>query len=82
MQLEIHSELLKNAAISEEEFRLELAIFLFEKKIFTLGKASELAGLPQLIFQRELAKREIPVHYGYDDFREDLAAAKQLKETL
>ena len=70
----------KNASMSEEEFRLELAIFLFEKEIFTLGKASEFANKPQFIFQKELAKRKIPIHYGYEEFQEDLATIEKMKK--
>ncbi|MEM6263447.1 MAG: UPF0175 family protein, partial [Bacteroidota bacterium] len=64
--------------MSEEEFRLELAIFLFQKEVFTLGKASEFAGKSQFYFQRELAKREIPLHYGHEEFKEDLITIKKI----
>lgn len=76
MSLLITDDLLNNASMSEEEFRLELAIFLFEKEIVTLGKAHEFAQVPQIILQKELAKREIPIHYGYEEFQEDLETVR------
>lgn len=79
MSLIITDELLKNAPMSEEEFRLELAIFLFQKEVFTLGKASEFVGIPQFILQKELAKRKISMHYGYEEFKEDLTTVKNMQ---
>ncbi|MEZ4776178.1 MAG: UPF0175 family protein [Bacteroidia bacterium] len=76
----ITDDLLKNAPMSESEFRLELAIFLFEKEIFTLGKASEFANKPQFILQQELAKRKIPVHYGLEEYMEDLATVEEMRK--
>jgi len=34
--------------------------------------------MPQLEFQALLAEREIPVHYGIDEFREDLRTLRDL----
>ena len=80
MSLLITDDLLRNAPMSEDEFRLELAIFLFEKEIFTLGKASEFSNVPQIALQKELAKRKIPIHYGYDEFQEDLETVRNMSK--
>ncbi|MEL6843145.1 MAG: UPF0175 family protein, partial [Bacteroidota bacterium] len=53
---------------------------LFEKEIFSLGQASEFADKPQFIIQQELAKRQIPIHYGYEEFQEDLATVKKMRD--
>jgi predicted HTH domain antitoxin len=37
----------------------------------------ELSGLPQLDFQRLLASRRVPLHYGIDDMEQDLERAKR-----
>ncbi len=55
-----------------EEVRLELAIFLFQQNHFTLGQVAELTGLHQLEVQRELAQRQIPLHYSLEDLKEDV----------
>jgi predicted HTH domain antitoxin len=33
----------------------------------TLGRAAEIAGIPQMQFQRELATRRVPLHYDHAD---------------
>lgn len=55
MALIISDELLKNANVSESEIRLDLAVLLYSKGVFSLGKASELAGIHKIQMQRELA---------------------------
>lgn len=80
MGITITDDLLKNAQMSESEFRLELAIFLFQKEIFTLGKASEFAGWSQIEMQLALANRKIPIHYGLDELEEDLATIQSMKK--
>ncbi|MBD2576533.1 UPF0175 family protein [Oscillatoria sp. FACHB-1406] len=64
--------LLKLANIPDAELKLELALLLFKQEKITLGTASQIAGLNQLEFQRHLGRRQIPIHYGIDDFRQDL----------
>jgi predicted HTH domain antitoxin len=56
---------------SEQEIRLEIAIALFQKEVFTLGLAAEWAGLHKIEFQQELGKRKIPLHIGIDDVKKE-----------
>ncbi len=51
----------------EQEFRLLLAVKLFEIGRLSLGKASAIAGLPKLRFMDELGRLEIPVLNLDDD---------------
>jgi hypothetical protein len=37
-----------------------------------LGTASQFAGMNQLEFQRILGNRKIPIHYGVEEFQQDL----------
>lgn len=55
---------------------LHLAIGLFVSDEATLGQASEIAGLPQATFLKELGRRRIPIHYGPDELAEDLRAVE------
>jgi predicted HTH domain antitoxin len=50
----------------------ELALTLFQSERLTLGQAAQLCALPQLDFQRLLADRQIPIHYGPEEMRQDL----------
>jgi predicted HTH domain antitoxin len=72
MSLVIPDELLQTAKISETDLRLEIAILLFQQEKITLGTASQFAGMNQLQFQRILGSRKIPIHYGVEDFQQDL----------
>jgi predicted HTH domain antitoxin len=77
MSVLITDDIIQLANMPEEEFKLELGIFLYSRKILTLGKASEFVGIPQLIFQQELAKREISVSYDQEEFEKDLAEIRK-----
>ncbi len=46
----------------------------------TLGQAARLAGLPQLDFQREMARQRIPIHYDVAEFQEDLKTLERLAQ--
>jgi predicted HTH domain antitoxin len=72
MPVTISDEILKAAHLSEPELRKELALALFQQERLTLGQASRLAEMTQLIFQVLLADRQIPIHYGVEEFREDV----------
>lgn len=58
---------------------LHLAIGLFTAEEVTLGQAAEAAGLSQSAFMRELGRRKIPLHYGVEDFAEDLITIEKLR---
>ena len=72
MPVTIADEFLAAAHLSEPELKQELALALFQQERLTLAQASRLAEMSQLAFQVRLAERHIPVHYGIDEFREDL----------
>jgi len=64
MSVGISDEVLTAAHISESELKQELALTLalFQQERLTLGQASLLAD------------RQIPIHYGVEEFREDVRA--------
>jgi len=74
----IPDEILQTTRMNEEELRLELAVALFQKDRLTLAQASRLAGIGRLRFQHLLASRDIPVHYGVEDFEQDLSTLQSL----
>lgn len=77
MPVTISDEVLTAAHISEPELRRELALTLFQQERLTLAQASHVAEMSQLAFQALLAERQIPVHYGVEEFREDLRTLRQ-----
>lgn len=72
MSLVISDDILQASGLSETEFMLEIAIMLFQQERISIGKASQLAGMNQIQFQRLLASRNICIHYDVAEFQEDL----------
>lgn len=72
MPVTISDEVLALAHITEPELKQELAVALFQRERLTLAQASSLAEMNQLDFQALLADRRIPIHYGVQEFRDDL----------
>ncbi len=76
MRLDITKEMLQQANMSEQQFKLELGVFLYRQGMLTQGKAAEFSGVHQIVFQKELAKRNIPVSYDQEEFEKDFAKIK------
>jgi len=79
MPVTISDEVLAAAHITEPELRQELALTLFQQERLTLSQASRVAEMTQLAFQALLAERQIPIHYGVEEFREDLRTLRSTK---
>ena len=62
----------------EDQLRFDLALGLFVDNKVSLGQASKIARMGGIQFQRELAARKIPLHYGIEEFREDLRTIESL----
>ena len=78
MTVTIPDEVLAAAHISEPELKQELALTLFQQERLTLAQASRLAEMGQLAFQALLADRQIPIHYGIEEFHADLRTLRQM----
>ena len=79
MPVTLPDDLLQSTKLTEAELKAELALALFQRERLTLGQAAILAGLPQLDFQRLLASRRIPLHYGIEAMEQDLLRARRLR---
>ncbi len=79
MIIEIPDQVINQSGLSAKEILLKVAVLLFQEEKFKLGQASRLAGLHQYEFQKELAARNIPVHYGEEDYRRDLQTISLIK---
>ena len=78
MPVTIPDEVLDAAHISGAELKQELAVTFFQQERLTLAQASKLAEMGQLAFQALLAERQIPIHYGIEEFHEDLQTLRQM----
>lgn len=72
MTLEISDNILKEIGLTPDELKLSFSIFLFSSERITIGQASRMAGVHQIEFQKELARRKIPIHYDETDLERDL----------
>jgi predicted HTH domain antitoxin len=72
MTITIPDETLGDLRLTSEQTRMEIAVGLFADRRVTLARAARIADVPFLTFQRELAKRRIPLHYEVEDFETDV----------
>ena len=77
VSIEIPGEIIHATRMTPEELRRELAIHLFQEERLSFGKARELAGLTVWEFQNLLGSRNIPVHYGIEEYEKDLKTLKE-----
>ena len=70
--LVIPQEILAAIKLPSEELRIEIAVYLYDKEKLSMGQAKRLAGLDQLAFQKELAKRDVYIHFSMKDLEDDL----------
>ena len=78
VSIEIPDEVMHAARMTPEELKRELAIHLFREGKLSFGKARELAGLNVWEFQNLLGSRNIPIHYGVEEYEDDLRALKEM----
>ncbi len=72
MALIITDDILSKAQTSAGELLIDLACYLYDKKRMSMGQARHLASLDQISFQKQLAKREINIHYTEKHLNKDL----------
>ena len=78
ISIKIPREVAHVARMTPEELRRELAVYLFQQGKLSFGKAREMADMTAWAFQQLLGSRRIPVHYGVEDYEQDLITLKEL----
>ena len=73
MTLTIPIERLANLRVTEQDALVDIAIGLYMRDEVSLGRAAEVAGISSVQLLGELGRRHIPINYGSDDLRADLA---------
>ncbi len=79
--LTIPQDVLDSARLTAEEAKQELAVSLYANGRLSVGKARELADMSLWSFRHLLASRNIPVHYGLEDLKDDLNTLNNLKRS-
>lgn len=78
MSVVVPDEILTATRLTEAEMRQEIAVMLFQREKLTLAQASRFAGIHRVAFQHLLASRHIPVHYGVEDFEQDIQNLRKM----
>jgi len=69
------------AKLTPDDAALNLAVGLFTAEKLTMGQAAEVAGVSQNEFMRELGRRKISLHYGLEEFADDLETIRHLRSS-
>jgi predicted HTH domain antitoxin len=76
----ISDEFIKEKGLSEKQFKIELAVMMYEKQMMNLTQAAELAGISDLEMQHELGNKNIPIRWEEEFSRKKgIRKAGQLK---
>ena len=79
MSVIIPDETLRATRMNEAEFKLEIAVLLFDARKITLGHASQLAEIDKSEFRQILKSRNIPLYvYDIEDYELDLKNLRKL----
>ena len=78
MTLTIPIERLGNVALDERDAVVDIAIGLYKREAVSLGRAAEVAGISSVEMLAELGRRHIPINYGVEALREDVATFEKL----
>jgi predicted HTH domain antitoxin len=70
--MQITIDVPNNLPLTEADLRAELAIALFQQEHVSLGRASKIAGIDVMEFQKRLANRDIFIHYDSEEFQQDV----------
>jgi predicted HTH domain antitoxin len=79
--IKIPDDILLASRMTSKDISVELAVHLFETGKLSIGKAKSLAGMTLWTFQNLLASRKIPIHYGVEEYKEDLNTLRRLKRS-
>ena len=69
---------LQGTGLTPDELRREVAVWLFAEDRLTLGQAARLAQLSQAAMMRLLSERNTSLHYGAEDFEQDMRTLREV----
>jgi predicted HTH domain antitoxin len=70
--IDIPDNLSQPNSLNETDWLREIAIALFQQELITLGRASKMAQMHQIDFQKLLGERGICIHYDVEEFDQDI----------
>ncbi len=78
MTIELPDSEIGNLRLTPEQARLDLAVGMYSGREVSLGRGARIAGLPKVLFLREIGKRGIGLHYSMEDLLHDIEMAEEL----
>ena len=78
MSVIVPDEILTATRMNEAEMLQEIAVMLFQREKLTLAQASRFAKMHRVAFQHLLASRHILIHYGVEDFEQDIQNLREI----
>ncbi len=72
MTITVPDEILTDSTLTYDSLLVEFAVFLYEHNLATIGQAHRIANIDLISFQKELAKHNIYIRMGIEDFHKDL----------
>lgn len=70
--LNLPENLGQTETFNQSDWLREIAIVLFQQERISLSRASKIAGMEVMNFQKLLADRDICVHYDVGEFDQDV----------
>ncbi len=76
--MKVQDELIQLSGMSEQQLRIELALWLYSKNKLSVGRAMKFAKMNRFDFMELMNKHEIPVNYSPEDLEQDIQTIKKL----
>lgn len=78
MTITVPDSVAEESHLTPETVLLDVAIGIYKREQWSMGRCAKIAGLTRVQFQEELGKREIPINYDAADFDQDMTTMKSL----
>ncbi|NJM49283.1 MAG: UPF0175 family protein [Alkalinema sp. RU_4_3] len=72
LTIDLPDEIAQTATFNQNDWMREIAIALFQQERITLSRASKIAGIDLMEFQKLISDRGICVHYDIEEFEQDV----------
>ncbi|MGD1854960.1 MAG: UPF0175 family protein [Leptolyngbyaceae cyanobacterium] len=70
--LNLPDNLSQTKTFTQSDWLREIAVALFQQELISLSRASKIAGMEIIAFQKLSAERGICIHYDVEDLEQDV----------
>jgi predicted HTH domain antitoxin len=70
--LNLPDEIAQTTTFNQDDWLREIAVALFQQERISLSRASKIAGVELMEFQKLISDRGICVHYDVEEFEQDV----------